>query len=204
MAAREIFNIKSIKAKKFDTIDMGVKYTTVFGKPESKFTAMCYGPSGSGKSVYALGMAQCMAENFGKVLYNSHEEKVNQTIKDRIINFDIDADKLYFGNSLKFERMIDKIQRNYYRAVIIDSVQYMDFTYDQLKELRITFAKRKLAIIMVSFGTLDNPTGGKDLLHASDIKLFFSNGKLNAKSRYTQKPVNVQLFNPNQDQLKLF
>jgi hypothetical protein len=199
MAARLIFNVKTIREKRFDTIHLDNTYGKLMGDPESKFIAMFYGPSGSGKSVFTLKFANIYANTVGKVLYNSHEEKVNQTIQERIIKFNIHSPKLYFGNALKFDEMVHKIERNHYRLVIIDSVQYMALTYEQLKDLRHTFAKRKLALIMVSFGTgLGNPTSSfKDHLHASDVKGYFHNGKLTMISRYTHKPAITNLFNPN-------
>jgi len=199
MAARTIFNVKTIREKRFDTIHLDNYYRNLFGDPESKFTAMCYGPSGSGKSVFTLRFANYYADLIGKALYNSHEERVNQTIQERIVKFNIHSPKLFFGNALKYDEMIHKIERNHYRLVIIDSVQYMDFTYEQYKELRRTFAKRKLAIVMVSFGTgLAKPDPSfKDHLHASDVKGFFHNGKLTMISRYTHKPSITSLFNPN-------
>lgn len=201
MATREIFNVRSIRERKYHTLNLGEFYTPLLGEPEAKFTAMCYGPAGSGKSVFALQLADYLAKNVGKVLYNSHEERVNQTIQDRIVEYNIDAQRLFFGNALKFDSMVDKIRKNYYRVVVIDSVQYMDFTYDQLKELRTAFAKRHLSVIMVSFGTaLGNPDRSRDLLHASDIKLFFKAGTVNIVSRYTSKPVDKLLFRQGKDQ----
>lgn len=194
--ARDIYNVKTIREKKYDTLDLG-GYNKLFGQCESRFVATLYGHSGSGKSVFALRLADYMAKNIGKTLYNSHEEKINQTIRDRINEWDINASRLFFGNALKFDRMVDVIRKNYYRTVIIDSVKYMDFTDDQLKELREVFAKRKLSIIMVNFGDkLGIPSGtwGKDLLHASDVKCFFKGGRLNVTSRYLQSPVDQVLF----------
>lgn len=193
---RDIFNIKTIREKKYDTLDLG-EYNELLGRCESRFIAMLYGHSGSGKSVFALRLADYCAKHVGKTLYNSHEEKVNQTIQDRINEWNIDASKLFFGNALNFDRMVDVIRKNHYRVVIIDSVKYMDFTADQLKELRETFAKRKLSIIMVNFGDkLGVPSGtyGKDLLHASDVKCFFKAGCLNVTSRYLPAPVDKVLF----------
>lgn len=194
--SRDIFNVKTIRDKKYDTLDLG-NYNELFGRCESRFITMLYGHSGSGKSVFALRLADYMAKYVGKTLYNSHEEKINQTIQDRINEWDIDASKLYFGNALDFDRMVDVIRKNYYRAVFIDSVKYMDFTADQLKELRVVFAKRKLSIVMVNFG--DKPgvpsgTHGKDLLHAADVKCFFKGGNLNVTSRYLSAPVDKVLF----------
>lgn len=200
MAAREIFNVRIIRERKYNTLNLGEYYTGLFGNPEAKFTAMCYGPSGSGKSVFTLQLANYMAANIGKVLYNSHEERVNQTIQQRIHEYGISSDKLFFGNALSFDKMMDKIRKNHYRVVVIDSVQYMDFTYDQFREMRAAFAKRHLSVIMVSFGNSEsNPDRAKDLLHASDIKLFFKSGSVKVVSRYTGRPISRRLFRPQND-----
>jgi predicted ATP-dependent serine protease len=125
---RQIYNIKTLKEKKFQTLAFSDEYIKLPGSPQRNFTAMCYGESGSGKSVFLLKFADYFARNFGKTLYNSHEEGVNQTVVDRINNFDISAKKLFIGNALTFDEMCDKIEKNYYRLVIIDSVKYMGFT----------------------------------------------------------------------------
>jgi hypothetical protein len=206
--ARDIYNVKTIQDKRYDTLDLG-EYNGLFGRCESRFVVTLYGHSGSGKSVFALRLADYFAKNIGKTLYNSHEEKINQTLRDRINEWNIDAPRLFFGNALKFERMVDVIRKNYYRAVFIDSVKYMDFTDAQLKELREIFAKRKLAIVMVNFGEklgVPSGTSGKDLLHASDVKCFFKGGRLNVTSRYLQAPVDRVLFGSKyaEKQLTLF
>nr|WP_297164340.1 hypothetical protein [uncultured Dysgonomonas sp.] len=197
--AREIFSIKSIKEKKFQTMELCPEYAYLMGHPEKRFTGIHYGESGSGKSVLTLKFADYFAKNFGKVLYNSHEEKINQTIQDRINNFDIDAGKLWVANALPFDRMCDYIEKNYYRLVIIDSVKYMNFTFDQYRELRERFAKRLLSVIMVDFGKSEgSPASGVDLLHASDVKLYFKKGHVKSLSRYLDQPSEKQLFIPKQ------
>ncbi len=204
--ARDIYNVKTIREKKYDTLDLG-EYNHLLGECESRFVMTLYGHSGSGKSVFALRFADYFAKHVGKTLYNSHEEKINQTLRDRIKEWNINAPKLFFGNSLKFGRMVDVIRKNRYRAVFIDSVKYMDFTDEQLKELREVFAKRKLVIVMVNFGEkLGVPAGswGKDLLHASDVKCFFKGGCLNVVSRYLPVPVDRVLFGAREKQLTLF
>ena len=197
MAKKQIYSIKALKEKKFKTLEFNEEYRLLFGNPERKFVAECYGESGSGKSVFLLQFANYFAKNFGKVLYNSHEEGANQTILDRINNFDIDAGKLFISDALQFDAMCEKIERNYYRLVIIDSVKYMGFTFAQLKELRERFSKRQLSVILVDFGKVQGkPLSGVDLLHASDIKLFFKGGRVYSLSRYLSTPTEKQLFIP--------
>jgi len=202
----KIISVKTLREKTYETLDLGV-YNELLGQLQSKFIMMCYGPSGSGKSVFALEFAESLS-NLGKTLYNSHEEADNKTLQDRVFEFDINSRNLYFGISLDFEQMVEKIKRNRYHFVIIDSVQYMDFTYDQLIELKNLFKKKKkFGIVMVSFGnTIGKPDRGKELLHASDVKCFIKEGRLNVISRYLKSPVNKTLFCPKKDnrQLSLF
>ncbi len=204
---RQIYNINTLKEKTFKTLIFSEEYAKLFGNPQRNFIAMCYGESGSGKSVQLLKFSDYFARNFGKVLYNSHEEGINQTVVDRINNFGISAKKLFIGNALTFDEMCEKIERNYYRLVIIDSVKYMGFTFAQLKELRTRFAKRQIAVIMVDFGKAKgSPQSGVDLLHASDVKMFFKDGTVYAVSRYLSEPTKKTLFVPKKanNQLALF
>ncbi|OFX62671.1 MAG: hypothetical protein A2066_18730 [Bacteroidetes bacterium GWB2_41_8] len=201
-----IISIKTLKEKKYETIDLG-DYNKLFGTIQSKFIIMLYGPSGSGKSVFALQLCEELSKH-GKLLYNSHEERDKKTIQDRVVNFNINSTKIGLGVSIPFDVMLDKITRNHYSYVVIDSIQYMQLTYEQLKELN-DFAKRKrkFGIILVSFGnTMDSPTRAIDHLHASDVKCFFKGGNVTITSRYTNQPVIKHLFQParHNQQQKLF
>lgn len=191
-----IISIKTLKEKKYETIDLG-EYNKLFGLIQSKFTIMLYGPSGSGKSVFALQLCQELSKH-GKLLYNSHEERDNKTLQDRAIEFNINSTKIAIGVSIPFDVMLEKTKSNHYHYIVIDSVQYMNLTYDQLKQLQ-EFAKRKkkFGIIMISFGnTLGSPKNAIDHLHASDVKCFFKGGNVNVISRYTNQPVDQLLFRP--------
>jgi nucleoside-triphosphatase THEP1 len=191
----KIISVKTLKKKQYETLDLGAEYAALLGVMQTRFVMMLYGQSGSGKSVFALRLAARLARE-GKVLYNSHEEKDNKTLQDRVNEFGIDAGRLYIGVSLDYDQMIDKIRRNHYHFVVIDSVQYMSFTYDQLISLNEIFRrKKKFGIILISFGSSPgNPDRARDLLHASDVKCWFKDGRLNVISRYLKNPVNKLLF----------
>lgn len=201
-----IISIKTLKEKNYETIDLG-DYNNLFGLIESKFIIMCYGPSGSGKSVFVLQLLEELTKH-GKALYNSHEERLKKTIQNRVINFGISSPKIAIGESLPFDVMMQKIKANHYSYVVLDSIQYMDLTYEQLKELvEFTKRKKKFGIIMVSFGnTMDSPTRAIDHLHAADVKCFFKNGGVTITSRYTDQPIHRHLFSPKRQnqQGKLF
>jgi len=193
-----IYNSKTVANKTYDILPFNDFYLSLIGEAEAKFVGMFYGESGGGKSVFALQFADWFADNVGKALVNSHEERLNKTLSDRIRNFKIDSTNLYFADRMPFDLMVKKIKSNYYRLVVIDSVQAMGFTSKQLKELVKIFSKRKLVVLMISFGkSKGNPTDAVDLLHDCDVKTFFKAGRVEFTSRYLDQPVSKTLYIPN-------
>lgn len=211
---RKIFNVKSVLELKYEILDFGTPtdglpaamrdhgqhIRELISVPERNFNGMAYGASGSGKSTWVLKFAWLFSLMFGKTLYATYEERTNKTLQDRIINLGIskaNAPKLYFGRDLTFEEVKHKIKSNHYKLVVIDSVQYSDFTIDMLHDLRLTFKRKKIAFFFVSFGTSKGKTdGAKDLLHASDVKLYFHNGKVLSHGRYIEQQIEKVLFTP--------
>lgn len=50
---------------------------------------------------------------------------------------------------------------------------------------------------MIDFGeSKGKPASGKDLIHASDVKMYFKDGTVHSTSRYLDKPVQTRLFTP--------
>lgn len=194
----KILNVATIKQRKYDTLDLDAFYNNLLGQIESRCWIFLYGTSGSGKSVFAMQFANHFAKKVGKSLYNSHEEAMKQTIRDRLVNFNIDATRLFVGEQISFEDIIEKIRSNYYRMVIFDSVQYARFTYDQLQKLDAAFKKRKIVFVLVSFGKqYKNPACSVDIMHACDVKIFFDKGVATVDSRYKGETVKARIFTPN-------
>lgn len=193
-----IININTLKNKKYDELDLGKYYNDLFGVIESRTSFFMYGTSGSGKSVFVIQLANFFCDTFNsKGLYCSHEEALKKSFRDRSNNFNIESKKLYIGENIDFDTLTLKIQRNYYRLVIIDSVQYMRFTYEQLQELTKTFAKRKFIPVLVSFGTAyKKPACDVKIMHACDVKMFFDKGVATIDSRYLSATKKVRLFTP--------
>ena len=192
-------SVGQLKAKKYDTIDLGERFRELFGIIQTKFVIMVYGPSGCGKSVMVLELCQELSKH-GKVLYNSHEEQDNMTLQDRVNNFKIDSSKITFGVSVPFPEMVRKIKTGHYSYAVIDSVQFMALTYDQLKELKeLSKRKKKFGIIMVSRGDAKyKPKNAIEHLHACDVKGYMKNGYIDVESRYLSADVRKQIFRPQQ------
>jgi len=211
-APKDTYNPKEVMRRNYEELDFEAPYIDLMGRPEPKFIAMLYGPPGAGKSTFALRFAEYLANNFGKVYYNSHEERIKKTIRDRMVSiaFKTRDGRFQFGDAVPFNTLMDKIRKNHYRFVFIDSVQYMDFTIEQLQEMTKEFKKRLLSIIMISFGeSWGKPTRASDHLFASDIKGFFylnekaTYGMARFYGRYKPQIVNAEVFKVPQQTLKL-
>lgn len=196
MAKRTLFNLRQISEKKYVEIDLGEEFSSLMGKPEARFAAMAYGPSGSGKSVFALRLANEFSKRYGKTLYVSHEEAANKTLRDRIAEYGIDSKKLWIADQWSFEKVLEKNRTGHYRLLVFDSVQYMRFTPEQLKTLFAAFPKRKMAVLLISFGSSKpgSTDGANKLLHACDVKLHFYQGQVYSHGRYIKHPIKKQLF----------
>lgn len=197
---------KQLLAKKYTEVDLG-EYTDVIGEIEGKCLMVVYGPSASGKSTWVLKLVNYLASKYGKVIYNSHEERHNKTLQTRVAETLAHnlSDKLYFAPAWPIDLLKKKILSNKYRVVVIDSAQYMGLTYDQLIDLREVFKKRNIIYIVVSFGTALGKTDGvNDILHASDVKVHINQGKLTVQSRYLSTVYKEQLFNPKKNDHELF
>lgn len=190
----QIYSVKRIRKKKFREVKLD-EYGELMGAIEARCNIICYGSSGSGKTVFTIKLANHLSKTYGKTLYASHEEDTNKSVVDRIEQWGIDGENMFFAGRMSFDDFMEKVKKNKYRVIVIDSLQYAEFTYDQLKKFREVFKKRHIILIMISFGTaLGKTLGFNDHLHASDVKLYFNQGVVTSHGRYIGKPIKKTLF----------
>lgn len=200
----KLINVKTLREKRFQTMELHAPWDTWMGLPERNFKMMVYGPSASGKSTFVLRLCNYLAEHHGKVLYNSHEEGFSQTLQDRVIANNIDAPGLYFADRMPYDEMVDRVKRSRCQFAVIDSLQYMSFTYAQYKHF-VEKLPAKSLIIISQTNNRGTVKGGTDILHAVDIKIQVVAGKATITSRFNGKGVQtVQLFQSKSHQPNLF
>lgn len=193
----KVMSVATLREKKFYTLGFQGEWLENFGDPERNFRAIFYGPSGSGKSTFTLKFAEYLGNNHGKVLYNSFEEGYSKTLQDRIIKTGVSSPRLFFADRMQFAEMCDKMKKGRYQFGIIDSLQYMNFTYAQYKRFVDLFPTKSLIVIsqVNGRGTIK---GGTDIQHAVDIKVNIIGGKANIQSRFATQQRSIRLFQPEQ------
>lgn len=191
------FTVAEISDKKFKTLPFTGGWLDKMGEPEHNFKMLAFGAPKSGKSVEILKLADYLT-NFGRVLYNSHEEGISQSLQQRIANFGItgNGSKLMFFNALDYDEMVDVAKKGRYKFVIIDSAQYMKFTEANYIDFNARFSSKSL-IIISQINAKGKTKGGTGFLHMVDIKLSIVNGYATYESRYRNEKYTIDLYNRN-------
>lgn len=198
MARAKIISVKTLREKRFTQVNIQGLWQNLLGVPERNFRMMMYGPSTSGKSSQALLLVDYLCDELGmKGLYNSFEEGHNKTLQARVVEREIKAATLYFGEKLDFETFCKKMKANRYHIGVIDSVKFMGMTYEEYKQLVALFPRK--AFIFIGHGDSEGQPDyapAKDILKACDIKFFIKDGEAKISSRYNSTKVVHRFYMP--------
>ena len=170
--SNKTIGLSELKQLKFETIKLNSEYSELIGEPESNFYATIYGQPGNGKSTWTIKLAEYLSNNFGKVLYNSSEEGISKSLQNKA-NL-ISSDYLHFGNCKDYQSLRSEMKKGHYRFIVLDSINDMKLSPEDLKELRKEFYKCGFIGILQS--TKDGKfKGSNEFAHDADIKIRLEN-----------------------------
>lgn len=132
--AKETMSLGDLQKKQFKTLDFTGEWEKLIGKPEQNFSIMIYGQSGHGKSYLGVKLSEYLANNFGSVLFNSSEEGVSLSLQEKLKN--LSSDNFRISNFKDFEAIKKHLKQSRAKFVVIDSVNHMSLTAQQLEELK--------------------------------------------------------------------
>lgn len=133
-----------------------------FHRINSDSNVMIWGKPGHGKTVKLLQFAQHLATTGKRVLYISNEEYGKSTLAEKINEFKIGHDNLYFAGTL------DEIDLNNFEVIFFDSINSMGLTSHDVKALDRKHPN-KLFVLVVQTTKEGDFRGGKDWEHLVDI-----------------------------------
>ena len=81
--SKRAYSVRDIESKKWVTLPWGEKWSLPFGYPADNARWFISGASASGKSSFVMQLAKELC-NYGRVLYMSYEEGVNQSFQRRL------------------------------------------------------------------------------------------------------------------------
>ena len=180
--AKETMSLSELQRKQFKTLDFTGEWEKLIGKPEQNFALMIYGQSGHGKSFLSAKLSEYLANNFGYVLYNSSEEGISLSLQDKLKK--LDSDSLRISNFKDFDSFRKHLKESRSKFVVLDSVNHMNLTAEQLEELKkIDLTRGFITIHQVTKN--GDFKGDNKFLHNCDVEIVVTNRvPLVKKNRY--------------------
>lgn len=145
------------------------KWKYLMGNPSPNFYALIHGLPGNGKSTLAVQFAEYMQQNHGNVIYLASEQfGVNKSFQKLLRMNDANFDVHIKANKLNPKEAL-KIIKNY-SMVVIDSVNHIKWSQDDLEYLRANAKNTAFLAIMQSKKDGDFK-GDQEFAHNCDIIL---------------------------------
>lgn len=172
-------------AKRMVTMPFEGEWMSHMGQPERSGSWIIWGPSGNGKTRYALMLGKYLTQ-FGRVAYNSLEEGISQSLKRAIMDCGLVGVRRFI--LLDKEPITDLILRlqkpKSPDVVFIDSIQYSGLNYRDYRQLRDT--NRNKLFIFISHADGKEPAGrtAKSVRYDANIKIYVEGYRAFAASRY--------------------
>lgn len=174
----KVMSLDAFKQVKIDTLDVKSKspeFYEVLGNPTANFRMMVYGENYNGKSTYALKLAEFLSKNFGRVLFNSSEEGISTSLQNKIKEMNSNMlDLSFYKTHKELVRYLKKSDTLKPRFLVIDSINDMGMSIDDLKELIALDSQRAIIYVMQATkgGTFK---GQNDFAHEADIRIKVEN-----------------------------
>lgn len=181
-------SLKTLLEHKFEVIEIQQReWLSVFGShPDVGFMMLIYGPSGSGKTTFCLLLSRYLS-TLGKVYYNSLEQGFSKSFQDQVVRAGITSDeevRFMIGSRDELHIMRQKLLNGRPRFVVIDSLQFIDMTVAEFKDLRRS--NPRCCFVLISWEASGKPKGdvAKALEYISDVKVRVKDGVATSMSRY--------------------
>jgi len=188
---------QEIALRTVETYAFEGEWKQLFDEPDIRFSTLIQGEAKSGKSTYCALFAQYLAQNFGRVLYISAEERLNsKTLQSRLRLCNVTSNNVRFIHEKSYDAIKKQIKNGIYRFVFFDSVQHIQMTYQQFEDLRHEFKRRKLSYHLVMQMGVDI-TKWK---HEVDALVMVKHGRAYIKGRFNQANSMQVLSGSNQQQ----
>lgn len=157
-----VYSGKDVQRMDFQTVKLESRFAEFIGSPEFPFRMMVHGGPGSGKTTFALQLANSLAAHNGKrVLFVSSEEGIGQKLQAKIERLGLRSPSLYYASILP-DNYAD------YDAIFIDSVISLGLTAEALRTLYR--AAPHAAFVVINQDTKDGKARGSlELMHDVDI-----------------------------------
>lgn len=183
------YSVRNVLEKKFKTLEFTGDWEQSLGHPDEAFSAIVWGGSGNGKTDFMIQLAKYLC-NYGRVAYNSLEEGLSHTFQMGMKRHYMESvsGKFILLDRAPWTDMVNRMMRHKSPDfLIIDSIQYMNVTKEQYKELKEFMKRKNKGLLFLSHSQGREPKGAlaQFIRYDVDIKIpvegfrAFPQGRLN-------------------------
>ncbi|MGB0869505.1 MAG: hypothetical protein ACPGSD_07895 [Flavobacteriales bacterium] len=147
---------------------------------------MIWGNSGNGKTDFCIKLAKYLCK-FTKVVYNTLEEGVSESIKQALIRNKMDEQDGQFVivDGEPINELLKRLTKHKApKAVIIDSFQYTGLNKKTYKEFKKQLPKTLIIFISHAEGKHPEGRSAKSVRYDANVKIQVEGFRANAVSRY--------------------
>lgn len=173
----KVLSLNQLLAKTYQFLeDLPEKIRASFGKLTKNFILIIYGDSGNGKTNCIIELLKALMPH-GWILYVSYEEGHEASMQETAIRHlaTMENAKIRFGDhSMSFQELVTRLRKpKSEQFIVIDSIQYTDWTLKQYKILKEQFGSKK-TFIFISHSEGKKPDGrvAKKIEYDATIKVF--------------------------------
>jgi len=181
--------------RRFKGLKLSKPFSDLLGDIEPRAYLLIWGPAGSGKSTFALALADELATN-GPALYVSAEEGVSKTVRDRINRLEAKHPDLYVAEYLSLEKIKLQVRQTGARFVMLDSISQIDPSSARFAALAKEFQHDGIGLAVIAHATKDgkNYKGPTSVGHNPDVIIRVAGGEATTtKNRYAPTPVSIDV-----------
>lgn len=186
MARKRAISVSELASYKPRLLMFKGAWLNLLGSPELRGSWIIWGPSGGGKTRFALQLAKYMA-GFCRVAYNSLEEGMSFSMKrafDEVGMMEVKRHIVLLDQEPVSELYNRLRKPRSPQAVFLDSLQYTGLNYAEYKRLRDAFPNK--LFVFTSHTEGKEPAGrvGKSIRFDAYVKIYVEGFRAHASSRY--------------------
>jgi len=182
--AKRAYTLNNIKDKKFKTVKLDEPWASAIGTPELSGSWFIYGLPKNGKTTMALQLCK-MLSRYERIVYNSIEEGLSLSLRKCIERVGVYAcGRRFILVKKEFEELKNWLYFKTQRIIVIDSVQFMEITFEQYKQLKNEFPDKLFIYISHVENSLPEGAVARKIMRDSNVIMKVEMLKSTPISRY--------------------
>lgn len=164
-------------------------FTAAHGELEDRFVACVYGHSGQGKTNYVMQLVAALLDVLpsDRALYVSLEEGHGKAILNTLLRQEMNRfnSRLLIMDHCKYDELMEKLtRRRSPKIMVLDSVQYMNLSWDQYVKMKEALHNKIIIFISHSRGKKPHGTTAEGIVYDANIKVRVEGFKALVTSRF--------------------